>query len=127
MAATAPPLSRSTSPPTPWHRQLYFWVLLALYFWVLLAVALGILVSALRPSTGLVLKPVGAGFVSLIRMMIPPIIFCTIVLGVGSVRKAAEVGAVGGFALGCFLAMPTVALALGLLVGNLLEPGPVTS
>ncbi|MFE7441028.1 cation:dicarboxylate symporter family transporter [Streptomyces chartreusis] len=115
MAATAPPRSRPTSPRTPWYRQLYLWVLLA--------VALGILVGALWPSTGLALKPVGTGFVSLIKMMIPPIIFCTIVLGVGSVRKAAKVGAVGGLALGYFLAMSTVALELGLLVGNLLEPG----
>lgn len=69
------------------------------------------------------LKPVGAGFVNLIKMMISPIIFCTIVLGVGSVRKAAKVGAVGGLALGYFLVMSTVALAIGLLVGNVLEPG----
>ncbi|NED87243.1 cation:dicarboxylase symporter family transporter, partial [Streptomyces sp. SID11233] len=52
-----------------------------------------------------------------------PIIFCTIVLGIGSVRKAAKVGAVGGLALGYFLVMSTVALAIGILVGNLLEPG----
>ena len=56
-------------------------------------------------------------------MMISPIIFCTIVLGVGSVRKAARVGKVGGLALGYFLAMSTVALAIGLVVGNLLHPG----
>ena len=55
--------------------------------------------------------------------MISPIIFCTIVLGVGSVRKAAKVGEVGGLALGYFLVMSTVALAIGLVVGNLLQPG----
>lgn len=115
MAATAPPPSRTTAPRTRWYRQLYFWVLLA--------VALGIAVGLLWPAAGVALKPLGTGFVSLIKMMIPPIIFCTIVLGVGSVRKAAKVGAVGGLALGYFLAMSTVALALGLLVGNLIEPG----
>ena len=55
-------------------------------------------------------------------MMISPVIFCTIVLGVGSVRSAAQVGKVGGLALGYFLAMSTVALAIGLVVGNLLAP-----
>jgi aerobic C4-dicarboxylate transport protein len=56
-------------------------------------------------------------------MMIQPIIFCTIVLGVGSVRSAASVGKVGGLALAYFLTMSTVALAIGLVVGNLLDPG----
>ena len=56
-------------------------------------------------------------------MMISPIIFCTIVLGIGSVRKAAKVGAVGGIALGYFMVMSLVALAIGLVVGNILEPG----
>jgi aerobic C4-dicarboxylate transport protein len=61
--------------------------------------------------------------VNLIKMMISPIIFCTIVLGVGSVAKAAKVGKVGGLALGYFLIMSTVALAVGLVVGNILKPG----
>ena len=56
-------------------------------------------------------------------MMISPVIFCTIVLGVGSVRSAAHVGKVGGLALGYFLVMSTIALAIGLVVGNLLHPG----
>ena len=56
-------------------------------------------------------------------MMISPIIFCTIVLGIGSVRKAAQVGKVGGLALGYFLVMSTVALAIGLVVGNIIHPG----
>ncbi|WNF29688.1 cation:dicarboxylase symporter family transporter [Streptomyces sp. C11-1] len=94
-----------------------------LYIAVIAAVALGILVGFVAPGVAVELKPVGAGFVNLIKMMISPIIFCTIVLGVGSVRKAAKVGAVGGLALGYFLAMSTVALAIGLLVGNFLEPG----
>ena len=65
----------------------------------------------------------GTLFVSLIKMMISPIIFCTIVLGIGSVRKAASVGKVGGLAMAYFLIMSTVALAIGLLVGNLISPG----
>ncbi len=56
-------------------------------------------------------------------MMISPVIFCTIVLGVGSIRQAAKVGKVGGLALGYFIAMSTVALIIGLVVGNILQPG----
>jgi aerobic C4-dicarboxylate transport protein len=69
------------------------------------------------------LKPLGTGFVNLIKMMITPIIFCTIVLGIGSVRKAASVGKVGGLALGYFLTMSTIALGIGLVVGNIVKPG----
>jgi aerobic C4-dicarboxylate transport protein len=87
------------------------------------AVAAGIAVGLVAPDTGLALKPLGTGFVALIRMMISPIIFCTIVVGVGSVRQAAKVGKVGGLALGYFVVMSTVALAIGLVVGNLLHPG----
>ncbi|MFF9345883.1 cation:dicarboxylate symporter family transporter [Streptomyces sp. NPDC014734] len=94
-----------------------------LYLAVIAAVGLGILVGFTAPGVAVELKPIGTGFVNLIKMMISPIIFCTIVLGVGSVRKAAKVGAVGGLALGYFLVMSTVALAIGLLVGNFLEPG----
>src|SRR4051794_19695020 len=84
---------------------------------------LGIAVGFLFPDLGVSLKWLGTAFVNLIKMMISPIIFCTIVLGVGSVRQAAKVGHVGGLALGYFLTMSTVALAIGLVVGNLLHPG----
>ncbi|HET6635114.1 MAG TPA: cation:dicarboxylase symporter family transporter [Streptomyces sp.] len=94
-----------------------------LYLAVIVAVLAGILVGFAAPDFAVQLKPIGSGFVNLIKMMISPIIFCTIVLGVGSVRKAAKVGAVGGIALGYFLVMSTVALAIGLVVGNILDPG----
>ncbi|MDH6109257.1 aerobic C4-dicarboxylate transport protein [Kitasatospora sp. MAP12-15] len=94
-----------------------------LYLAVLAAVLAGIVLGLAAPSFAVQLKPVGTGFVNLIKMMISPVIFCTIVLGVGSVSKAAKVGRVGGLALGYFLVMSTVALGLGLVVGNLLEPG----
>ncbi|MFG2649404.1 cation:dicarboxylate symporter family transporter [Streptomyces sp. NPDC048436] len=94
-----------------------------LYIAVIIAVVVGIGVGLLFPDFAKELKPVGTGFVNLIKMMISPIIFCTIVLGVGSVRKAAKVGKVGGLALGYFVAMSVVALAIGLLVGNILHPG----
>ncbi|WP_461016625.1 cation:dicarboxylate symporter family transporter [Streptomyces daliensis] len=94
-----------------------------LYIAVIGAVIVGIVLGLVAPDFATQLKPIGEGFVNLIKMMISPIIFCTIVLGVGSVRKAAKVGAVGGLALGYFLAMSIVALAIGLVVGNVLEPG----
>ncbi|GHK01127.1 cation:dicarboxylate symporter family transporter [Streptomyces sp. NPDC003753] len=94
-----------------------------LYIAVIVAVALGIAVGLAAPDTAVQLKPLGTGFVNLIKMMISPIIFCTIVLGIGSVRKAAKVGAVGGIALGYFLVMSLVALTIGLVVGNVLHPG----
>ncbi|MFF3320850.1 cation:dicarboxylate symporter family transporter [Streptomyces sp. NPDC002889] len=94
-----------------------------LYIAVIIAVVMGIVVGLAAPGFAVELKPLGTGFVNLIKMMISPIIFCTIVLGIGSVRKAAKVGAVGGIALGYFLAMSLVALAIGLVVGNVLQPG----
>ena len=94
-----------------------------LYIAVLVAVALGIAVGLVAPAFAVELKPIGQGFVALIKMMIQPVIFCTIVLGVGSVRSAAKVGKVGGLALGYFIVMSTAALAIGLLVGNVLHPG----
>ncbi len=75
------------------------------------------------PSIGKDVGVLGTMFVNLIKMMIAPVIFCTIVLGIGSVRKAATVGRVGGLAFVYFLIMSTVALGIGLVVGNLLKPG----
>ena len=94
-----------------------------LYLAVIAAVLLGILVGFVWPDVGQGLKPLGTGFVNLIKMMISPIIFCTIVLGIGSVTQAAKVGKVGGLTIGYFLIMSTVALIIGLLVGNLIDPG----
>jgi aerobic C4-dicarboxylate transport protein len=94
-----------------------------LYVAVIIAVLLGIAVGFAAPDFAKELRPLGTGFVNLVKMMISPIIFCTIVLGIGSVRKAASVGRVGGLALAYFLTMSTVALAIGLVVGNLVSPG----
>jgi aerobic C4-dicarboxylate transport protein len=94
-----------------------------LYLAVVVAMLLGIAVGFIFPDVGVKLKPLGDGFVNLIRMMIAPIIFCTLVLGIGAIRQAAKVGRVGGLALGYFLIMSTVALAIGLVVGNILHPG----
>jgi aerobic C4-dicarboxylate transport protein len=113
-------MSRDAHPPVAPSRRDRTHVL---YIAVIVAVVLGIAVGLLFPDVGKALKPLGTGFVDLVRMMISPIIFCTIVLGIGSVRKAASVGRVGGTALLYFVVMSTFALAIGLVVGNLL---PVT-
>jgi aerobic C4-dicarboxylate transport protein len=112
-------MSSTTAPTATGHRSRTHYLYLA----VIAAVGLGIVVGLVAPSTAVALKPLGQGFVALIKMMIQPVIFCTIVLGVGSVRSAARVGKVGGLALGYFIVMSTVALAIGLVVGNILHPG----
>lgn len=94
-----------------------------LYLAVIGAVVAGVVVGFAAPTFAVELKPLGEAFVSLVKMMISPVIFCTIVLGIGSVRKAAQVGKVGGLALGYFIVMSTVALVIGLVVGNLVGPG----
>src|SRR3954469_5002761 len=94
-----------------------------LYIAVIVAVLLGIVVGFAFPDFAVGLKWLGTAFVALIRMLIGPVIFCTIVLGIGALRKAASVGRIGGLALAYFLIMSTVALTIGLIVGNLLHPG----
>jgi len=94
-----------------------------LYIAVIVAVILGAVIGLMFPEVGKSLKPLGDGFIKLIKMMIGPVIFCTIVLGIGSIAKAATVGKVGGLALGYFIVMSTFALAIGLVVGNLIHPG----
>jgi aerobic C4-dicarboxylate transport protein len=94
-----------------------------LYLAVIAAVILGIIVGFVAPDFAKELKPIGTAFVNLIKMMISPIIFCTIVLGIGSLRSAAQVGKVGSLALVYFLTMSAFALAIGLVVGNIVHPG----
>lgn len=94
-----------------------------LYVSVIIAVVLGAVVGLVAPDFGKALEPLGKAFVGLIKMMIAPIIFCTIVVGVGSIAKAATVGKIGGLALGYFMIMSTFALAIGLVVGNIIHPG----
>ncbi len=119
MTATLTPPSGDAPVTTTKKKDRTHW----LYISVLIAVGLGITVGLVAPDFAKQLKPVGTGFVSLIKMMIAPVIFCTIVLGIGSVRKASQVGKVGSLALVYFLAMSTVALAIGLVVGNIIHPG----
>ena len=95
----------------------------SLYFWVLAAIAAGILVGSVSPATGLALQPLGDGFIKLIRMLVGPIVFCTIVLGVAQMRDLPRVGRVGLKALVYFEVLSTIALLVGVLVANLATPG----
>jgi aerobic C4-dicarboxylate transport protein len=103
------------TPRRPWYT--------ILYVQVLLAIAAGILIGHYFSNLGVALKPLGDGFISLIKMMIGPVIFCTVVHGIGSMRDLKKVGRVGVKTLFYFEALSTVALAIGLLVGELLQPG----
>lgn len=93
-----------------------------LYILVIVGVVAGIIVGLVAPDAGQSLGVLGELFVKLIKMMIIPVIFCTVVIGIGKL-KAAAVGKVGGLALAYFLVMSTFALAIGLVVGNLIKPG----
>jgi aerobic C4-dicarboxylate transport protein len=94
-----------------------------LYVQVLIAIALGILLGHFFPKTGTAMKPLGDGFIQLIKMMIAPVIFCTVVHGIASMSDLTKVGRVGLKALVYFEAVSTVALAIGLLVGEVVHPG----
>ncbi|WP_303310941.1 dicarboxylate/amino acid:cation symporter [Hymenobacter sp. BT730] len=94
-----------------------------LTFQVLSAIALGILVGALFPAVGAALKPIGDVFISLIKMLIAPIIFLTVVLGIGSIGNLKKVGRVGGKALLYFELITTLALVIGVAAANLVHPG----
>jgi aerobic C4-dicarboxylate transport protein len=94
-----------------------------LYFQVLCAIVIGVLLGHFYPSLGESMKPLGDGFIKLVRMLIAPIIFCTVVHGIASAGDMKKVGRIGLKALIYFEVMTTVALALGLLSMNLVQPG----
>ncbi len=94
-----------------------------LYLWVLFAILVGGLIGVFSPDVGVSLKPLGDGFIALIKLLVGPIIFCTVVLGVSGGGSAKKMGRVGGKALLYFEVVSTFALAIGLGVSNLLKPG----
>ena len=94
-----------------------------LYLQVLLAIAIGALLGHFYPQVGAAMKPLGDGFIKLIKMLIAPIIFCTVVTGVAGMEKMKEVGKAGGLALLYFEVVTTLALVLGLIVVNVVQPG----
>lgn len=95
----------------------------SLYVQVLVAITIGILLGHFYPETGVALKPFGDGFVKLIKMVIAPIIFCTVVSGIAGMQSMKSVGKTGGYALLYFEIVSTIALIIGLIVVNVVKPG----
>jgi len=95
----------------------------SLYVQVLAAVALGVFLGHFYPQTGADMKPLGDAFIKLIKMIIAPIIFCTVVVGIAGMEDMKKVGKTGGLALLYFEVVSTLALIIGLVVVNLLQPG----
>jgi aerobic C4-dicarboxylate transport protein len=94
-----------------------------LYFQVLVAIVLGVLVGWLFPDTGRALKPLGDGFIKLVKMIITPVIFLTVVTGIAGMSDLKAFGRVGAKALAYFLTFSTLALIVGLVIGNVVRPG----
>ena len=95
----------------------------SLYVQVLVAIAIGVALGHFYPETGAAMKPLGDGFVKLIKMAIAPIIFCTVVSGIAGMQDMKAVGKTGGIALLYFEIVSTLALVIGLVVVNVVEPG----
>ena len=94
-----------------------------LYAQVLFAIACGVLLGYFEPKLGVDLKPLGDGFIKLVKMIIAPVIFCTVVHGIAGMQDMKKVGRVGGKALLYFEIVSTFALMIGLVVANVAKPG----
>jgi aerobic C4-dicarboxylate transport protein len=94
-----------------------------LYVQVLFAIVLGVLLGVFYPALAVDMKPLGDGFIKLIKMIIAPVIFCTVVAGIAGMQDMKKIGRVGGKALLYFEVVSTVALAIGLVVANVIQPG----
>jgi aerobic C4-dicarboxylate transport protein len=105
----------ATTKRRPWYS--------VLYIQVLIAIAVGIALGYFYPKTGIEMKPLGDGFIALIKMMIAPVIFCTVVHGISSMGDLRKVGRVGVKTLAYFEVVSTVALLIGLIVGKIVQPG----
>ena len=90
---------------------------------VLIGIVLGLLVGALWPETGASLKPLGDAFIKLIKMVIAPVIFCTVALGIAQMGDMKKFGRIGGKAIVYFEVVSTLALVIGLVVGLFVRPG----
>ena len=112
---TLPPLASSPTVAKPWYAQLYFQVLTA--------IVAGVLLGHFAPATGEALKPLGDAFIKLVKMVIAPVIFLTIVTGIAGMRDLKSVGRVAGKAFAYFLFFSTLALVVGMIVANVVRPG----
>ena len=95
----------------------------SLYIQVIAAIIVGILLGHFLPGVGEAMKPLGDGFIKLIKMMIAPIIFCTVVIGIAGMEDMKKVGKTGGLALLYFEIVSTIALIVGLVIVNVVQPG----
>src|SRR5687767_10577636 len=108
-------VAKSPAHVTPWYRHLYIQVIIG--------VVLGIIVGAALPETGKALKPLGDAFIKLVKMLIAPIIFCTVVHGIASMGEVKKLGRLGVKTIAYFEIVSNVALLIGLVVVNLVKPG----
>ena len=113
-------MSYNNPMPPPAHRQPWYRIL---YVQVLIAVALGIVIGHFFPAQGQALQPLGDGFIKLVKMIIAPIIFCTVTHGIAAMSDLRKLGRIGGKTLLYFEIVSTVALVIGLVVVNTLQPG----
>jgi len=102
------------------HKQPFY---KSLYVQVIFAIVVGVLLGHFVPETGTAMKPLGDGFIKLIKMIIAPVIFCTVVIGIAGMENMKKVGKTGGLALLYFEIMSTLALVVGLVIVNVLQPG----
>lgn len=112
-------MTTSPSPHQPPRKPFYQ----SLYLQVLAAVMVGVLLGYFYPQLGTEMKPLGDAFIKLIKMLIAPIIFCTVVVGIAGMEDMKKVGKTGGYALLYFEVVSTLALVIGLVIVNLVEPG----
>ncbi|MBK1690513.1 dicarboxylate/amino acid:cation symporter [Rubrivivax gelatinosus] len=105
----------SSSANRPFYRSLYVQVLIAIAF--------GVALGHFWPETGAAMKPLGDGFIKLIKMIIAPIIFCTVVVGIAGMEDMKQVGRTGGLALLYFEIVSSIALVIGLVIINVVQPG----
>ncbi len=115
MGAVATEYAAVPATPRPFWRHLYFWVLFG--------IALGVAVGALFPATGASLEWIGTGFIALVKMVIAPVIFLTVVTGIAGSRELRSTGRVALKAFAYFLFFSTLALIIGLVVANVVRPG----
>jgi aerobic C4-dicarboxylate transport protein len=114
-AVEARPVQSAAAPPAPLYTSLYVQVLIA--------IAIGVLLGYFAPDTAAQMKPLGDGFIKLIKMMIAPIIFCTVVTGIAGMENMKAVGKTGVLALVYFEVVSTLALVVGLVIVNAVKPG----
>jgi aerobic C4-dicarboxylate transport protein len=112
----------TVTPETPFASRRAHWAS-HLYLQVLVAIALGVLVGALAPAWGAALKPLGDAFIKLVKMVIAPVIFLTLVTGIAGISELGKLGRVAAKAFAYFLFFSTLALVVGLFVGKLVRPG----